>query len=294
MTEAKRRRVHEGGIVIVGRPAFKEYMAGFRRGWTESLERVDEEEQLSRELESDGHFDEPDVSPGLSSDDLADAEPLPTSSRLPSSRSTPGLFSPLSTTIIRPPSPSPSASTRDLGADVLPPAHLPPQPPLLLVPFVNLVGIKLVPLMIWDFFHERHKVRAGAEAAYRLVSRATRPFERTDLDFDTSAEGYYKSSTAAIPTDVQKMRTEYYKALPEKLATARALARGEREPTKLDIEAPPPTEVELRAERLKKETRWRADERGWDLVRPDTPVELDDSWEGALEVFVDPPAVLSQ
>ncbi|KAI0282116.1 inner membrane protein import complex subunit Tim54-domain-containing protein [Russula aff. rugulosa BPL654] len=274
MAETKRRRIHEGGTVIVGRPAFKEYM------------------RLSRELESDGHFDEPEVSSGSSSsDDFADAEPIPTPSRLPPSRP-PGLYSPLSAAIPPPVgSPSPSAQgTRDPGADVPPPASLPPQPPLLLVPFVNLVGIKLVPLMLWDFFNERHKVRAGAEAAYKLVSCATRPFERTDLDFGTSAEGYYKSSTAAIPTEIQKARAEYYKALPEKLATARALARREREPTKLEIEAPPPTEVELRAERLKKETRWSADERGWDLVRPDTPVEWDDRWEGPLEVFADPPA----
>ena len=290
MIETKRRRIHEGGTVIVGRPAFKEYMAGLRRGWTDSLERVEEDERLSRELETDGHFDEPEVSPGSSSDNFADAEPIPTPSRLPPSRPA-GLYSPLST-VNRPPtgSPSPSAQrTRDPGADVPPPASLPPQPPLLLVPFVNLVGIKLVPLMIWDFFNERHKVRAGAEAAYKLVSCTTRPFEHTNLDFGTSAEGYYKSSTAAIPTDIQKARAEYYKALPEKLATARALARREREPTKLEIEAPPPTEVELRAERLKKETRWRADERGWGLVCPDTPVEWDDRWEGALEVFVDPP-----
>ncbi len=291
--EAKRRRVHEGGVVIVGRPAFKEYVAGLRRGWTESLERVDEDEKLSRELESDGHFDEPEISPPdlSSSDDLADAEPIPTSSRLPPSRP-PGLYSPLSTAI-RPPSPSPSPSalrTRDPGADIPPPANIPPQPPLLLVPFVNLVGIKLVPLMLWDFFNERHKVRAGAEAAYKLVSHTVRPLELTDLDFGTSAEGYYKSSTATIPTDIQKARAEYYKPLPEKLAAARALARREREPTKLEIEAPPPTEVELRAERLKKEMRWRADERGWESVRPDTPVEWDDRWEGALEVFVDPPA----
>jgi mitochondrial import inner membrane translocase subunit TIM54 len=294
MAEAKRRRLLEGGTVIVGRPAFKEYMAGLRRGWTESVERIDEDERLSRELEGDGHFDEPEVSPGSgpSFDGLADvdAEPLPTRSRLPPSPP-PGIYSPLSTAI-RPPSPPPPSTPtpgRDSGMDVRPPIFLPPQPPLLLVPFVNLVGIKLVPLMIWDFFNERHKVRAGAEAAYRLVSCAVRPFERTDVDFDASAEGYYKSSTAAIPADVQNARTEYYKKLPEKLATARALARGEREPTKLEIEAPPPTEVELRAERLKKETRWMAEERGWELVRPDRPVEWDDRWEGALEVFVDPP-----
>lgn len=292
LTEAKRRRALEGGTVIVGRPAFKEYMAGLRRGWMESPERVDEDEQLSRELEHDRHFDEPDeVSPsGPSSHDaFADAVPIPTPSRLPPSRP-PGLYSPLSAAG-RTPSPAPSASTRDPSADVPPPPNLPPQTPLLLVPFVNLVGIKLVPLMIWDFFHERHKVRAGAEAAYKLVSRATRPFERADLDFDASAEAYYKSSTSAIPTDVQKAREEYYKTLPEKLATARALARREREPTKLEIEAPPPTEVELRAERLKKETRWRRDEHGWGLVRPDALVEWDDRWEGALDVFVDPPAV---
>ena len=285
--DARRRRALDGGTVIVGRPAFKEYMVGLRRGWTESLELVDKDEQLSRELESDGHFDEPEVPPDLSSSstsDFTEGEPLPTPSRLPSSRAAPGLFPPLS----NPRTSSPSAPARDAGADVPPPTSIPPQPPLLLVPFVDLVGIKLVPLMIWDFFNERQKVQAGAEAAYRLISRATRPLDAADVDFDASAEAYYKSSTAAFPAEVKKARAEYYKTLPEKLATARALSRGEREPTKLEIEAPPPTEVELRAERLKKETRWRADERGWEVVSPDTPVEWDERWESALEVFVDP------
>ena len=195
MSEAKRRRVHEGGAVIVGRPAFKEYMTGLRRGWTESLERVEQDEQLSRELESDGHFDEPEVedvsypASSSSSDDFIDGEPIPTPSRLPPS-GPPGLFSPLSTTtaIRPPPPPRPTPRWEHPGAAVPPPAQLPQQPPLLLVPFVNLVGIKLIPLMLWEFFHERHKVRAGALAAYKLISRA-------DLDFDAAAEGYYKSST---------------------------------------------------------------------------------------------------
>ncbi|KAI0306726.1 inner membrane protein import complex subunit Tim54-domain-containing protein [Multifurca ochricompacta] len=285
--EVRRRRTLDGGTVIIGRAAFKEYMTGVRRGWTESLQRVDEDERLSKELEGDGHFDDPEPSSDLLSD-FADGEPLPTPSRLPPSRP-PGIFSPFAT--IRTPPPLSSLPTHDSDADVPTPTHIPLQPPLLPVPFVNLVGIKLVPLMIWDFFNERHKVRAGAEAAYKLISCVKRPFERTDLDFDLSAEGYYKRSTAAIPADVQRAREGYYKALPEKLATARALARGEREPTKLESEAPPPTEVELRAERLKKEMRWRADERGWELVRPEMPVEWDKLWEDALEVFVDPPAV---
>jgi mitochondrial import inner membrane translocase subunit TIM54 len=290
--ETERRRALDGGIVIIGRPAFKEYIAGLRRGWTESPERVDEDEELSRTLETDGHFDEPEVpsdsSSSSSQSHFADDEPIPTPSRLPSSRP-PGLFSPLGTAVRPPPSSPPS--TWDPVVDVPPPTEIPPQPPHLLVPFVNLVGIKLIPLMILDLFNERHKVRAGAEAAYKLISSATRPFERADVDFDVSAEGYYKSSTADFPADVQKARSEYYKVLPEKLSTARALARGEREPTKSEIEAPPPTEVELRAERLKKETRWRADERGWDIVRPDTPVEWDERWEGTMQVFIDPPNV---
>ena len=93
-------------------------MAGLRRGWTESLERVEADEQLSRELESDGHFDEPEVSPGLSSNDFTDAEPIPTPSRLPPSRPS-GLYSPLST-VNRPPAPPPSAQrTRDPGGEAM-------------------------------------------------------------------------------------------------------------------------------------------------------------------------------
>ena len=75
-----------------------------------------------------------------------------------------------------------------------------------------------------------------------------RPFECTNLGFSTSTEGYYKSSMTAIPTEMQKAQTEYYKALPERLSTAPVLAHREREPTKLEIEAPPVTEVKLHAE----------------------------------------------
>ena len=57
--EDLRRRELEGGIVIVGRPAFKEFMAGLKRGWTEGLEIVDREERLAHALGSDGRFDEP-------------------------------------------------------------------------------------------------------------------------------------------------------------------------------------------------------------------------------------------
>lgn len=317
--EVRQRRKMEGGIVLVGRPAFKEYMAGLRRGWTESPAKVDAEEQLSKELENDTAFDEVEsMETAVTAQSVESAtdtgdEPLPTASRLPPSRP-PGMFSPMS---LRGPTPSSSSSPRpekkDPAADIPPPTRIPPQPPLLLVPFVNHIGFSQIPHMIWDFFNERVKVKAGATAAYRLIMNETEPFVAPaspslseslpsgpstlsapsntfvgHLGFDTVAEAFYKSSTASIPSEIQKAREKYYKDLPKKLATARALARGEREPTKEELVSPPPTEVELRAERLKKELRWRADERGWDTVKPEKPVEWDERMEGSLRVFVDP------
>src|ERR1700731_707239 len=56
----EQRRLHKlkGGSVIVGRHTFKEFMAGLKRGWTHSLEEVDREELLARELQEDATFDE--------------------------------------------------------------------------------------------------------------------------------------------------------------------------------------------------------------------------------------------
>ncbi|TFY71870.1 hypothetical protein EVG20_g1120, partial [Dentipellis fragilis] len=306
----RERRALAGGIVIVGRPTFKEYMAGLRRGWSEGLQKVDREEALAVLLEEDNHFDEPEPESAFEPETLGDDEPLPTKSRLPSSR--PGVFNPLT---MRAPEPAKQKTvTQNVdGADVPPPQRVPRQPALLLVPFTNHIGIQQVPNMIWDFFNERKKVQAGAEAGYRIVMGQTRPFvapnasaaadtfnvadapadkpaeDKSDLAFDVDAEAWYKSSTASLPAEIEKARKTYYDALPAKLATARALSRGEREPTKEELNAPPPTEVELRAERLKKEMRWRGDEEGWAIVRSDSPVEWDPRMEGALSVFVDPP-----
>lgn len=312
--EARMRRKREGGTILVGRPAFKEYMAGLRRGWTESPAKIDAEEQLAKELENDNHFDEiePPESPTVQVVDtsaLADDEPIPTASRIPSSR--PGMFSPIS---LRPPTSStpssPTPEKKDPVADIAPPVRIPPQPPLLLVPFVNHIGFTQIPYMFWEFFNERLKVKAGAEAAYRIIMKETEPFVAPatpfvsehlpsdsskpssstlgHLGFDAAAEAFYRPSAASIPSDIQSKREKFYKELPEKLATARALARREREPTKDELAVPPPTEVELRAERMKKELRWRADEKGWDIVRPGSPVEWDERMEGALRVFADP------
>jgi len=164
--------------------------------------------------------------------------------------------------------------------------------------------------MIWGFFNQRHKVRSGAETGYRLVMGNTRPLnapedtmdfvasmessEHTppvdlgDLDFHKKAEDFYKKSMDKFPEDIDKIRQKYYDALPKKLTIARELARGTREPTKEEYENPPPTEVELRAERLKKERRWRNDVHGWDIIKPPAGVQWDERLRGSLKVFVDP------
>ncbi|KAK7694045.1 hypothetical protein QCA50_003621 [Cerrena zonata] len=317
--EAKRKRELEGGIVIVGRSTFKEFMNGLKRGWTEGLDKVDKEEKLSRELETDGRFDEP-VEPEMTVDvGSLDGEPLPTPSKLPPSRNG---FSPFSAPHLRPQTSTadPRTSTENSIPSNLntPPEKIAPVPPILLVNYVNHIGLAQIPNMIWEFFNERHKVRSGAEAAYKLISNETRPFvgpsnparefvaddqttspakpfpseiqpDPTDLDFGKDAEAWYKNSTVKnFASDIQKARDEYYKELPKKLETARALARGVREPTKDEVNYPPPTEVEIRAERMKKELRWRSDEAGWEVIKPEREADWDDRFDGVLKVFVEP------
>ena len=278
-----RRSELEGGIIIIGRPTFKEFMSGLQKGWTnDNLDKVDRDEVLARILENDTHFDEPDEPDDLHSDSSSSNNITPSESfRLSHQQSSPH------------------------------PSVIPELPPLLLVPFINYIGIPQVPLMIWGFFNQRHKVRSGAEAGYLIVMNETRAIEvpenvddfassssstiddaRTtnfgDLDFDKGVESYYKKSLDSLHEDTEKARKKYYENLAAKLDTARQLARGTREPTKEELENPPPTEVELRAERLKKERRWRDDLEGWDIVKSSSNVSWDERCRGALRIFITP------
>lgn len=302
--EQKRKRELEGGIVLVGRHTLKEFMSGLKRGWTESMDRVDREDMLAQELASDGRFDEPEEP--VIYPEVVDGEPLPAHSRLLPSQNA-ALLSPLRMPPSSPPKFTQSISNVPAYLDT-PPSTIPALPTLLLVPFTNHIGFRQVPNMLWGFFNERHKVRAGSEAAYSLIMGHTRPFaapnttdtasevqesqpakrQGGDLDFDLPAESYYDG--AYTPSETEKARKTYYDALPAKLATARALARGTRAPTKEEDSHPPPTEVELRAERLKKEMRWRGDEAGWEIVKPGQPAQWDERFADALRVFDEPRA----
>ena len=274
---AERRQCElEGGIIVIGRPTFKEFMSGLQRGYTnDNLDRVDPDEELARILANDTHFDDPEDQ----HHDSSSSNNNTSSFRLSHQQN-----SPL-------------------------PSVIPPLPPLLLVPFINYIGIPQVPLMIWGFFNQRHKVRSGAEAGYRIVMKESQPINVPenindfpssptiddapttnfgDLDFDKGVESYYKKSLDSLHEDTEKARKKYYEDLAPKLDTARQLARGTREPTKEELENPPPTEVELRAERLKKERRWRDDLEGWNIVKPSNNVSWDERCRGALRIFITP------
>lgn len=316
--EQKRARELAGGIVLMGRHTFKEYMAGLKRGWSGGLDLVDREEKLAQELASDGNFDEMDElgSPPIGIVDDPNTEPIPTRSRLPPSHNA-DFFSPLK---LPTPSKHQIPTTSDsLFIDSTPPATIPPQPPLLIVPCINYVGFRFIPHMIWGFFNERHKTKIGCEAAYSLVINKTREFQGPSLMLDPShdvqpGEGQeaiseegsepkvtqgrpqggdldfsLSSESVLVPhspvSNIASSRKSYYKALPERLATARQLARGERTPTKEEEKNPPPSEVELRAERLNKELRWRGEEAAWRIVRPGSGVSWDERFSGVLEVF---------
>ncbi|KAF8637378.1 hypothetical protein AX17_002877 [Amanita inopinata Kibby_2008] len=280
----QRKHELEGGIVVVGRPTFKEFMAGLKKGWADGLEEVDQDEVLARELESDGHFDEPEDTVLHEESGVDASPPLPKRTpAYPSLNTSPSSF--FSSPAI------PGKGSIPDGQNNTP-AEIPPLPPLLFVPFIDYLGFKQIPLMLWDFFNQRHKVKSGAEAAYRLISKNTKSIDgpqsanvQNDLDLGKDAEAFYKKSS--LVEDIDRARKKYYEQLPAKLETARALARGAREPTKEERENPPPTEVELRAERMNKERRWRNDLMGWSLIDPLSAVVWDERFGKALRIFID-------
>lgn len=86
-------------------------------------------------------------------------------------------------------------------------------------------------------------------------------------------------SFTETPVNLLKNRKEYYAELPQRLTTARELARRDRLPTKEEGKYPPATEPELVKERLNKEKKWRADFEGWLMTRVGSPVPWDSRFE---------------
>ena len=282
----RRQKELEGGIVIVGRPTFKEFMAGLTKGWAGGLEEIDQEEELAKELQSDGYFDEPEDADALGT---VDAEHPHSHHLTPRTPTYAALRIPSFTENLS----SPQEHQSNTEKESIPPSEVPQMPPILFVPFIDYIGFRQIPLMLWNFFNQRQHVKSGAEAAYRLIMNASRPFnapqatgvEQSDLDLGKDGEAYYKKSS--LVNDINKARQKYYEVLPPKLQVARELAQGVREPTKEERENPPPTEVELRAERMNKERRWRGDLTGWLIIDPSSRVAWHERFRNALWIFLD-------
>ena len=297
--EGEQQRELEGGVVIIGRHTFKEYMEGFRRGWTESVYTVDREDQLARRLQNDGVFDEKDEE---TLDDHSGVTNTPSPSATPSKpEAAPKPIEPLAF----PPAPNPALSPfttlrRQPGIPPVqqrqqrpafvdePPSVLPFQPPIGLVPYTNHLGFLQIPYMVYDFFTQRHHVQSGCEAAHRIVRAHARSIQTTDLEFDLDSERHIKGSFSKVSRRIEKAREEYYKEVTKKLKVARELARRERELTKAEMTNAPPTEVELRAERMKKELKWTSDLEGWEILKK--PLAWDDRFRTAIRIFDDPPS----
>lgn len=260
--ENKQARALQGGTILMGRSTFKEYLSGVQRGYTESLELVNLEDALAQELSEDNVFDEAnhDTDSPLQKNVVPLLLHFISHSGGASSEQIPDhLDQPLST--------------------------FPSLPPLLVIPFINRIGLRQVPMMVWDFFNRRQEFLFGGDAALTVIRSRDRSFQPDDLEWGKETEAVYKGSVCKIPSEIETSRSTYYKELPKRLSTARTLQRRDREPTKEEKRTPPPSEVELRAERLGKELKWRNNLRGWELVRPDRDIQWDDRFS-SLRVFI--------
>ena len=294
--EAEQQREQEGGVVVIGRHTFKEYMEGLRRGWSESVYTGDREDQLARRLQNDGLFDEKDE------EALDDHSGVAITPSLPATQPTPEAPPKPAEPLAFPPAPNPALSpfTALRRKPVVPPVQqrpafvdeppsvLPFHPPIGLIPYTNHLGFLQTPYMVYDFFTQRYRVQSGCEAAYRIVWAHTRNIQTSDLEFDLNPEQYIKGSFDKLPRRIEKAREEYYKEVAKKLKIARDLARREREPSRAEMTNPPPTEVELRAERIKKELKWSSDLDGWETLKK--PLAWDERFRTAIRVFDDPPS----
>lgn len=330
---AEMQREADGGVILVGRPSLKEYLEGVRRGWSNGVADWNWEKETEERLKHDGVFEgPPEPEPEAA---VPVEQPSSTSAAQPAAAGGLTGLSFLSRPQMPPPGAAGSAGGPSSSTTPQIPAHLheapnplPPTAPVLLVPFTSHLGFRQIPYMIYDFFTEHKRVRAGAEAAFALIMGNTRPFvpspqasspdslmlddptaassssspmaptaaPSSDLAFGTDSERFYKSDFLSLPSRIEKARADYYKTLAERLDSVRQLMSGEREMTAEEKTSTkgPETEQELKDERQKKELRWMGQLEGWEIVKPDSPVTWDPKWEGWLKVYEAPSGVQSE
>ncbi len=323
--EQKVQRQVEDGVVIIGRHTLKEYMEGLKRGWMGPVYKVDREGDVERKLEFDGVFEERPREEDVMMGDAIEAATVSTPPPAPAPASSGGLLgglgqlrkhtlqnttAPVTTTPSVPAIDPETHITPEMNA---PPSPLPPQPPMLIVPWINNLGFKQLPHMAIGLFTEHYKVKEGGEAALKLILGGQRDFvgrearedealalpsdtatgsdvkmPTSDLDFDIIEEGYYKKDFKDTVSRIDKNRTEYYdNKLKPKLQATRELAAG-REPTSAEVSKPPPSEADLRKERQDKEFLWIKQAEGYEIVKKGSEVPWDERWNGWLKVYTTP------
>ena len=310
---------------MVGRASFKEYMEGMRRGWMGGVNPWSLEDDVKRKVEGDGIFDEhpvvKDSAPVEATETSTTAAletDIPGAARDESAATTPKTPSTLGF-LSRPAQPTPMAAPGSPSGPATPsipphfhnpPSPLPPQAPLLFLPYTNHMGFKAFPYFIYQFFTERHRVQAGADAALTLIDAQTRPFQGPtttedpgvahkdettgkltrqggDLDFDLEGESFTRPSFAKFPSQIEQTRKDYYTALRPRIQSILDLRNGVREMTEAETSGKTKVETldELKDERLKKEMRWCGGEDGYEIVKPEKGVVWDQRWDGWLKVF---------
>lgn len=313
------QRELEGGTVLVGRASFKEYMEGLKRGWMGGVNPWSLEADVKRKIEGDGVFDDPATAQlrdaaaaerDSAAANLDDSSLPSTPSPVPSNPTGLGFLSRPTPPPFSPSNPNGSQSAPSIPAHLhLPPSPLPPQPPILFLPYTNHMGFKAFPYFIYQFFTERHRVRAGSEAALALIESNTRPFQSPtredqgvttdpetgkltrqggDLDFDLEGESFTRKSFKKFPSQIETARKDYYDALRTRVESVLDLQAGRRQMTDAELSGKTKVEMidEMKDERLKKEMRWYGGEDGYEIVKPEQPVVWDPRWDGWLRVFV--------
>ncbi|GAA5900386.1 Tim22-complex subunit TIM54 [Sporobolomyces salmoneus] len=201
------QREMDGATVILGRGALKEYLWALKKGYGEPIDlreeakleglglgnnerRKDgrwerEDELMSRELEKEDEKNpnndpfEEKLPVGLQDLGVDDAESTSTESQSVNFLSY-SPYRPITPTST--PSSSSSSSTSEPESPlVLPGSEVPPQPPLLLVPFTYPFGIRTWPSKLAHFWNHRQDVKLGGEYALALLLSQTRPFDSPKL-----------------------------------------------------------------------------------------------------------------
>ena len=186
----------DAGILLLGRGALKEYLWALRKGWGEDID-LREEARLeglglgAGERRKDGRWEREEaiMTQELDNEDIANGKgPFDVSEVLADVGSlddAPESETPLSLayapyrSMATLPTPEPTPAPLDTSSPLILPApdRIPPQPPLLLVPFHHPFGVRNWPSKLLRFFNRRADVKLGGEYALTIINAKTRPFE---------------------------------------------------------------------------------------------------------------------